>query len=97
MTFLNLPINPFFYKFSYNFFCKFFSYNLPKSLNIYKLNLIKKIKKNYEKKASEIYQSLSKKEKEKKQQYGCEEKILVEYRKKALSNESKLVFIIAKD
>ena len=59
-----------------------FTPNISKSLNIYKLNLIKKIKKNYEKKASEIYQSLSKKEKEKKQQYGCEEKILVEYRKK---------------
>ena len=59
---------------------------------IYQLNKIKKIKKNYKKKARERYQDLFKEEEEeKKQQYGCEcyknlsedkKQKLVEYRKK---------------
>ena len=39
---------------------------------MYQLNIIKKIKNNYEKKARERYQNISKEEKEKKQQYSCE-------------------------
>ena len=43
---------------------------MPKNLLA---NIIKKIKKDYKKKkACERYQNLSKEEKEKKQQYGCE-------------------------
>ena len=78
-------LNPFFYKFLYKLFCKFcFIYTL-KSLNLYQLTtIIKKIKKVYNKNGCERYQNLSKKGKEKKQQYGRERyKILAEDEKKA--------------
>ena len=50
----------------------FFSIFIKKCLNIYQLNIIKKIKKDHNKKAGETYQNLSKEEKERKQQYGHE-------------------------
>ena len=49
------------------------------------LNIIKIIKKDYKKKVCERYQSLSKEEKEKKQQYDCEKyKNLLEDEKQKL-------------
>ena len=45
-----------------------FSY-LQICVKLYQLNIIKKIKKDYKRKACERYQNLSKEEKEKKQQY----------------------------
>ena len=48
-----------------------FSY-LQICVKLYQLNIIKKIKKDYKRKACERYQNLSKEEKEKKQQYGLE-------------------------
>ena len=49
----------------------FFSY-LQKCVKLYQPNIIKKIKKDYKRKACERYQNLSKEEKERKQQYGHE-------------------------
>ena len=66
--FLNLTVNPFFYKFFYHFFHNLFSY-IYKCLKIYELNVIKKIKKDSRKLIKEFakdIQSLSIEEKEKK-------------------------------
>ena len=74
-------------------------------LKIFELTIIKKIKKDYKKKACERYKNLSKEEKEKKRQYGCEryknlsedeKQKLVEYRKKYYRMR-KIVFIILKN
>ena len=85
-------LSPFFYKrfnnfFFINLFYKSFSY-IYKYLKLYQLNIIKKIKKEYKKRARERYQYLPKK---KKWQYGRErcknlseddKQKLFEYRKK---------------
>ena len=73
---------------SNNFFIIFF---FAKYLKIHQLNIIKIIKKGY-KKACERYQSLSKEEKEKKQQYGPERyKIYQKLRKKSLLSVEKYI------
>ena len=75
---------------SNNFVMKVFLH-ISKCLKIHQLNTVKIIKKDCKKKACKWYQSLSKKEKEKKQQYRCEryrnlpedeKQKLVKYKKK---------------
>ena len=70
MTFLNLPVSQFVFFLVFFFGIFFFFSNTQQCLKIYRLNIIKKIKKDY-KKARQRYQNHCKEEKEKKKQYDC--------------------------
>ena len=76
---------------SSNYFFIFFFYIYKKCLKIHQINITKVIRKDYRKKHRKRYQNHSTEEKEKKQQYGCEQ-----YKNLKEDEKQKLVEFIIK-